>query len=183
MEKMEKRFDMENKWLNLNDYRGFQFFLNDRREVKDLKLATLFYGGATMVENGKIYSNIDRGTKVEISTNSGLDNTLSIYLPSTLGSEKAPQKLIDTVLYKLVHKLAVDGYNCRDCMNLENAVGSWFDEENMKIIEEGILIISINLQTIENADIYRFIEYGKYVKKAMKQQAVSIGINRALALI
>lgn len=183
MEKMEKRLSMKEKWLNLNDYKDFIFTLNDRKAVNHLELAGLVYGGATKYGDGKIYTNFENGSKVLISTNTEFDNTLSIYIPSTLGGEKAPQPLVDTVLYKVVNKIAEDGYSCKERMNLENAIGVWRDDENKKLVTEGIIIVSLSLKTIANSDVYNFIAYGKYIKKAMRQEAVAIGLNKAIAMV
>ncbi len=85
------------------------------------------------------------------------------------------------MLYEIVHRI----YKRYGAITpaFERGLGSWYSEELQKVVYDNIIIASIELEDVTQADIKFFISLAKFIKKEMKQEAVTIGINTAIAMI
>lgn len=153
----------------------FQFFLSSNKKVKSLEAGALKHGGATKYNNG-IYSNIPENDNIIINDD---NNKISIFIPDTVNvMQKADNKRIINYSIKYL----------QSCFNTDNLItystkGSWYSEDNKKVVYDNITIITLDLQTITENTIQLFILLAKYIKREMSQEGVSIAINTALAIV
>ncbi|WP_024834177.1 hypothetical protein [Ruminiclostridium josui] len=160
---------------------NFKFFLSGKVKVTSLDEAAKQYGGATKnVDTGEIFSNVPGGEFIEIQQK-GI-NILSVYIPDTMNVDQAISKeQHQEMLYEIVHRI----YKRYGAITpaFERGLGSWYSEELQKVVYDNIIIASIELEDVTQADIKFFISLAKFIKKEMKQEAVTIGINTAIAMI
>lgn len=159
--------------LNSKMY-NFQMYLNGSREVSSLHDGAKTYGGATCFED-KIISNYYEDDFINILN----ENTVDIFVPSTMNVNN----IIDNSLFvKQVITMIKSKYNL-NTMKFYKTKGSWYDNDADEVITEDIVIVSIKLNTLKDSDIKYFISIAEWIKEAMKQQAVSVNFNNALAII
>ena len=154
---------------------NFSFFLSDRKKVASLEEGASLYGGSTQFDNG-IYSNIAGGEYIKINENK---NNISLFVPSTVNVSKyVNNSYYVNYCYNKIKSL----YNNND-IKYYDTEGSWYSEDLKKVVIENITIITVELNTIAEADIYNFIQLANWIKKEMSQEGVSIAINAALAIV
>lgn len=156
---------------------NFNFFLNNRKKVNSLEEGAITYGGATMFDDG-VYSNFldDNSDFIRVDNNK---NNISIFVPSTSNvNEQIDNSYYIDYSYNYIEKI----YNNAD-IKYYNTVGSWFSDDLQKVVIENITIITLELNTVTEADIYNFIQLANWIKKEMSQEGVSIAINAALAIV
>jgi len=160
--------------INSNKF-NFNFFLSSNKKVNSLRDGAIAYGGATKFKEG-IYSNIEGNEFIELKEK---NNKISIFIPSTIQAKNT----IDNKDYieKYINKLT-NNYKLED-LSYYDTKGSWYSEDLNQVIIEDITIITLEKNTITEQDIKIFIKLANQVKREMSQEAVSISINRALAII
>jgi hypothetical protein len=165
--------------INTSKY-GFSFFLSGKTQVKNLDEAAKQYGGATLnIDTEEMYSNVPGGEFIQLRKAPEL-NTLSVFIPSTDGTYAAAdrekvKKVVSTVIQKVYRKYEA-------VPTIEKGLGSWQADDG-GIAYDNLIIASVHIEEIAESDIKFFVNLGKYIKREMKQEAVSLGINDALALV
>lgn len=165
--------------INTSKY-GFSFFLSGKKAVSNLEVAAKQYGGATLnLDTGEQYSNIPGGEFIQLKPGREL-NTVSLFVPSTENVyRQADRELIKRVVSVIVQRLY---QRFETFPRVEKGLGSW-QTANCDVIYDNLQIVSVFLENITEADIKFFVHLGKYIKREMSQEAVSLGINDALALV
>lgn len=154
---------------------NFSFFLSDRKKVNSLEEGAITYGGATQFENG-IYSNIAGSDYIKINKDK---NNISLFVPSTVNVSKyVNNSHYVNYCYNKIKIL----YSNND-IKYYDTKGSWFSDDLQKVVIENITIITVELNTITEADIINFIKLAAWIKQEMHQEGVSIAINTALAIV
>lgn len=154
---------------------NFNFFLSNRTKVQSLESGAKQYHGATAY-NDAIYSNIEGTDYIEVNET---NNTLAVFIPSTINvNEQIDNKYYIAEVIKMIRSLYSDMET-----TYYNTSGSWLDDNTNTIIYDNITIVSINLQTVTEADITNMVNIANWIKYNMQQQGVSININNSLAII
>lgn len=162
------------KNIIISELNNVNFFLNGRIEVKTLQEGALLYGGATEINN-KIYSNIETNSTVIEPLK---DNTLSVFIPSTLEVNSN----IDNSIYVQYYKNIVEKEFKTKC-KIDTARGSWFSEDNKEVVLEDITILSFNKSIIDKNIVNKLLSIGLMVKKDMRQEGVSCNVNNTLLIV
>ena len=154
---------------------NFSFFLSDRKKVGSLEEGAIKYGGATQFDDA-IYSNYGNSDFIRVDNN---NNNISIFIPSTVNiNQRVNNSYYVNYCYNKLESLYSNNnkkyYDTR---------GSWFSEDLQKVVIENVTIITLELNTITEADIINFIELATWIKQEMSQEGVSISINSALAIV
>ena len=154
---------------------NFQFFLSNNKKVTSLEEGARLYGGATQFDDG-IFSNTEGNEYITINENK---NNISLFVPSTVNvSRQVNNSNYVNYCYDKLQLL----YNNNN-IKYYNTKGSWWSDDLQKVVIENITIITLELNTITEADIYNFIQLANWIKKEMSQEGVSIAINSALAIV
>ncbi len=160
---------------------NFSFFLSNKVKVNNLEEAAKKNGGATLnFETGELYSNIPGNEFIELKKDREL-NTISLFIPDTYninesaGKEKL-KKIVSTVIQKVYKRY-------ESVPTMEKGLGSWYSEELQQVVYDNLIIASVHIEDVSEEDIKFFIKLAGFIKKEMRQEAVSITINEALALI
>ncbi len=154
---------------------NFQFFLSNNKKVASLEEGARLYGGATKFDDG-IYSNTEGNEFIAINENK---NNISLFIPSTVNvNRQVNNSNYVNYCYNKIESL----YSSNNIMYYDTK-GSWFSDDLQKVVIENITIITLELNTITEADIYNFIQLANWIKKEMSQEGVSIAINTALAIV
>jgi hypothetical protein len=162
---------------------GFKFFLSNKTKIDSMEEAAKHYGGATHnIDTGEMFSNIPGSEFIEIIV--GELNTLSVYIPDTISINQAinPEEH-KAVVYEVVHRVYKQ-YGSKGLTPMyEKGLGSWYSEELQQVVYDNIIIASDHLEEVTKADIKFFISLAKLIKRKMNQEAVTITINTAMAMI
>lgn len=165
--------------LNTSKY-GFSFFLSGRVPVTDLEQAAKQYGGATWNhDTDEMYSNVPGNQFIGLRPGKEL-NTLSVFIPSTDNVYQAAdrekiKKTVSTIVQRVYRRYEA-------VPTIEKGLGTW-EADSGEIVYDNLVITSVHLEDVSEADIKFFVSLGKYIKKEMRQEAISLGINDALALV
>jgi len=162
---------------------SFSFFLSDKIKVNDLDQAARQHGGATHnIDDNEMFSNVPGSEFIDIKE--GELNTLAVYIPDTTSINKAISKeKHQEIVYQIVHKI-YDKYGSKGITPYyEKGLGSWYSEELQQVVYDNIIIASVHLEEVKPTDIRFFIGLARFIKKQMKQEAVTVVINTALGLI
>lgn len=156
---------------------NFNFFLNNRKKVNSLEDGAIAYGGATKFDDG-VYSNFldDNSDFIRVDNNK---NNISIFIPSTINVN---QQINNFYYVNYSYNYIKNLYHNND-IKYYDTKGSWFSEDLKKVVIEDITIITLELNTIREADIINFINLAAWIKQEMHQEGVSIAINTALAIV
>lgn len=154
---------------------NFSFFLSDSKKVNSLEEGALTYGGATQFDDG-IYSNIAGSEYIKINKNM---NNISLFVPSTIGINKH----INNEYYVNYCYNKIESLYSNNNKKYYDTKGSWWSEDLQEVVIEDVTIITLELNTITESDIYNFIQLANWIKKEMQQEGVSIAINTALAIV
>lgn len=154
---------------------NFSFFLSDAKKVASLEEGAMIYGGATQFDDG-IYSNYSKNEYIKINKNI---NNISLFVPSTVDIDKH----INNSYYVNYCYNKLESLYSNNNKKYYDTKGSWYSDDLQKVIIENITIITLELNTITEADIYNFIQLANWIKKEMRQEGVSIAINTALAIV
>ena len=154
---------------------NFQFFLSNNKKVASLEEGARLYGGATQFDNG-IFSNIESSEFIKINEDK---NSISLFVPSTVNvNQQVNNSYYVNYCYNKLQLL----YNNNN-ITYYDTTGSWWSNDKNDIVKEDITIITVDMETITENDIYNFIQLANWIKKEMSQEGVSIAINSALAIV
>jgi hypothetical protein len=165
--------------INIGKF-NFSFFLSGRVPVNNLEQAAKQYGGATLnLDTDEMYSNISGSQFIELRREKEL-NTLSALIPSTDGTyaeadREKLKKVVSTVIQRIYRRY-------ESVPTIEKGLGSWQADDG-GIAYDNLIIASVHLEEVKDADIRFFVSLGKFIKKELRQEAVSLGFNDALALV
>ena len=165
--------------INTSKY-GFNFFLSGKVPVTNLEQAAKQYGGATLnLDTSEMYSNVPGSQFIELNHGKEL-NTLSVFIPSTDGTYAAADKekvkrVVSSVIQRVYRKYEA-------VPTIEKGLGS-YQADDGGIAYDNLIITSVHLENVADSDIKFFVSLGKYIKKELHQESVSIAINKALGLI
>lgn len=162
---------------------NFKFFLSDKIKVNNLDEAARQHGGATHnINNNEMFSNVPGGEFIDIKE--GELNTLSVYIPDTMSINEAMSKEAhQAIVSRIVHKI-YDRYGSKGITPYyEKGLGTWYSEELRKVVYDNIIIASVHLEHVTQADIKFFCSLARFIKRNMKQEAVTVAINTAMGLI
>ena len=154
---------------------NFQFFLSNRKKVNSLKEGAIKYGGATKFDDA-IYSNIAGNEYITLNET---NNIISLFVPSTANVNN----YINNKYYVNYCYNKLESLYSNNNKKYYDTRGSWFSEDLQKVVIENVTIITLELNTITEADIINFIELATWIKQEMQQEGVSIAINAALAIV
>lgn len=142
------------------------FYLMNSKQIKEEEITS----GATKF-NDQWITNYQESDVIEIKEN----NELSIYVPSTIDVDKINEN-IDKTIEEVKNKIRE---NTKDY----KTNGAWRTEEGAIVFEEiTILSINVNKESFENK-LNEFIIIAEEMKKELKQEGISIGINKGLMII
>ncbi len=161
----------------------FKFFLSNKNEVSDLEKAAREYGGATKnIDTGETFSNVPGSEFISIKEEEL--NILSVYIPDTMNVDQAISKeQHKAILYEIVHRLYKQYGSRRYTPIYEKGLGSWYSEELQKVVYDNIIIASVELPEVKPKDIEFFIKLARFIKRRMKQEAVTVTINDSMGLV
>lgn len=161
--------------MNSNIF-DFSFFLSAKENVESLEQGAMKNGGATIYKDGSIYSNI-KGDDF-ISTNNK-ENAISVFVPNTMDVNT----VIDNTEYveKCINMIK-DRYNLSNLF-IYTTKGSWYSEDNEKVVIEKITVLEVKLRLLNEVDIKYFIKIANMLKEDMRQEGVSLQINNSLAIV
>jgi hypothetical protein len=158
----------------------FQFFLSGKIKVNDLEQAARQYGGATHnIDDNEMFSNVPRSEFID----SGL-NTLSVYIPNTISiNEAISEDKHREIVYEIVHRMYKKYGSQGITSSFEKGLGTWYSEDLQQVVYDNIIIVSVHLENVTQADIKFFCSLARFIKRQMKQEAVTVAINTAMGLI
>lgn len=162
--------------INNNKFNQITFFLSESVEVKDLRSGAIAHGGATEF-NGIPYSNVEGSSYFTV--NEAEENVIRILVPTTVNVDQQinNKSFVDKYL-----SMVRNSYNFKD-IKTYNTVGSWYSEELQKVVYDYSTVIEISMKKIDENIINYFLDMGLKIKSDMTQEAVSVFINKSLAIV
>ena len=162
--------------INNNKFNQITFFLSGNVEVKDLRTGAIMHGGATEF-NGIPYSNVQGSSYFTV--NEAEENIIRILVPTTVNIDQQinNKSFVDKYL-----SMVKNSYNFKD-IKTYNTVGSWYSEELQKVVYDYSTVIEISMKKIDENIINYFLNMGLKIKSDMTQEAVSVFINKSLAIV
>ena len=162
--------------INNNKFNQITFFLSGNVEVKDLRTGAIAHGGATEF-NGIPYSNVEGSSYFTV--NESEENVIRILVPTTVNVDQQinNKSFVDKYL-----SMVRNNYNFKD-IKTYNTVGSWYSEELQKVVYDYSTVIEISMKKIDENIINYFLDMGLKIKSDMTQEAVSVFINKSLAIV
>ena len=142
------------------------FYLMNSKQIKEEEITS----GATKF-NDQWITNYQESDIIEVKEN----NELSIYVPSTIDVDKINEN-IDKTIEEVKNKI-------KEATKDYRTNGAWRTEEGTIVFEEiTILSIDVNEENFGNK-LNEFITIAEEMKKELKQEGISIGINNGLMII
>lgn len=162
--------------INNNKFNQITFFLSGNVEVKDLRTGAIMHGGATEF-NGIPYSNVQGSSYFTV--NEAEENIIRILVPTTVNVDQQinNKSFVDKYL-----SMVKNNYNFKN-IKTYNTVGSWYSEELQKVVYDYSTVIEISMKKIDENIINYFLNLGLEIKSDMTQEAVSVFINKSLAIV
>lgn len=162
--------------INNNKFNQITFFLSGSVEVKDLRSGAIAHGGATEF-NGIPYSNVEGSSYFTV--NEAEENVIRILVPTTVNVDQQinNKSFVDKYL-----SMVRNNYNFKN-IKTYNTVGSWYSEELQKVVYDYSTVIEISMKKIDENIINYFLNMGLKIKSDMTQEAVSVFINKSLAIV
>lgn len=162
--------------INNNKFNQITFFLSGNVEVKDLRTGAIMHGGATEF-NGIPYSNVQGSSYFTV--NEAEENVIRILVPTTVNVDQQinNKSFVDKYL-----SMVKNSYNFKN-IKTYNTVGSWYSEELQKVVYDYSTVIEISMKKIDENIINYFLNMGLKIKSDMTQEAVSVFINKSLAIV
>ena len=148
------------------------FCLSERKFVESLEKGAREFGGATKIDN-IIFSNYNENPLFDIKD----ENIVGLIVPGTID--------VDTVfdnkeIVEEIKSLAEYLYH-KEVMT-KDVEGAWVMEKNNEVVVENNVLMTWNSNCCQ-ADMEFLKLMAEFVKKEMKQEAVSIVINEGLVII
>ena len=162
--------------INNNKFNQITFFLSGNVEVKDLRTGAIMHGGATEF-NGIPYSNIEGSSYFTV--NEAEENVIRILVPTTINVDQQinNKSYVDKYL-----SIILNNYKFKDIKTYKTT-GSWYSEDLQKVVFDNSTVIEINMKKIDENIINYFLDMGLKIKSDMTQEAVSVFINKSLAIV
>ena len=162
--------------INSKLFKEISFFLGGSKVVNNLEVGAIENGGATLMGNGQVISNIEKDNFISINKN---NNVLRLFIPSTLDINNSINNIeFVEKYYNLIESMYPD-----KTITITNTKGSWYSDTANSVVIEDITILELNIKEVRENDIRIFLNLGLQVKEDMKQDAVSVMCNDALCLV
>ena len=162
--------------INSKLFKEISFFMGGYKVVNSLESGAIENGGATLMSNGQVISNIEKDNFISINKN---NNVLRLFIPSTLDVNNSVDNIeFVEKYYNLIESIYPD-----KTITITNTKGSWYSDTTNSVVIENITILELNIKKVKESDIRIFLSLGLQVKEDMKQDAVSVMCNDALCLV
>ena len=162
--------------INSKLFKEISFFLGGSKVVNNLEVGAIENGGATLMSNGQVISNIEEDNFISINKN---NNVLRLFIPSTLDVNNS----VDNIEFVEKYYNLIESMYPNKTITITNTRGSWFSDTTNSVVIEDITILELNIKEVKESDIRIFLNLGLQVKEDMKQDAVSVMCNDALCLV
>lgn len=162
--------------INSKLFKEISFFLGGSKVVNNLEVGAIENGGATLMGNGQVISNIEKGNFISINKN---NNVLRLFIPSTLDVNNS----VNNIEFVEKYYNLIESIYPNNTITITNTKGSWFSDTTNSVVIEDITILELNIKEVRENDIKIFLNLGLQVKQDMKQDAVSVMCNDALCLV
>lgn len=162
--------------INSKLFKEISFFLGASKVVNSLEAGAIENGGATLMGNGQVISNIEKDNFISINKN---NNILRLFIPSTLDVDNS----VDNMEFVEKYYNLIESMYPGKTITITNTKGSWFSDTTNSVVIEDITILELNIKEVKEGDIRIFLNLGLQVKEDMKQDAVSVMCNDALCLV
>ena len=162
--------------INSKLFKEISFFLGGSKVVNNLEVGAIENGGATLMGNGQVISNIEKDNFISINKN---NNILRLFIPSTLDVNNS----VDNIEFVEKYYNLIESMYPNKTITITNTRGSWFSDTTNSVVIEDITILELNIKEVKENDIRIFLNLGLQVKEDMKQDAVSVMCNDALCLV
>ena len=161
--------------INNNKFNQISFFLSGSVEVDNLRIGAIMHGGATLF-NGIAYSNVEGSSYFTVNENK---NVIRILVPTTVNVDQQinNKSYVDKYL-----SIILNNYRFKDIKTYKTT-GSWYSEDLQKVVFDNSTVIEINMKKIDENIINYFLDMGLKIKSDMTQEAVSVFINKSLAIV
>ena len=162
--------------INSKLFKEISFFLGGSKVVNNLEVGAIENGGATLMSNGQVISNIEKDNFISINKN---NNVLRLFIPSTLDVNNS----VDNIEFVEKYYNLIESMYPNKTITITNTKGSWYSDTTNSVVIEDITILELNIKEVKESDIRIFLNLGLQVKEDMKQDAVSVMCNDALCLV
>ena len=162
--------------INSKLFKEISFFLGGSKVVNNLESGAIENGGATLMGNGQVISNIEKDNFISINKN---NNILRLFIPSTLDVNNS----VDNIEFVEKYYNLIESMYTGKIITITNTKGSWYSDTTNSVVIENITILELNIKEVKESDIRIFLNLGLQVKEDMKQDAVSVMCNDALCLV
>ena len=162
--------------INSKLFKEISFFMGGSKVVNSLEVGAIENGGATLMSNGQVISNIEEDNFISINKN---NNILRLFIPSTLDVNNS----VDNIEFVEKYYNLIESRYPNKTITITNTKGSWFSDTTNSVVIEDITILELNIKEVRENDIRIFLNLGLQVKEDMKQDAVSVMCNDALCLV
>lgn len=154
----------------------FSFFLSAKENVNSLEDGAIKNGGATIYKDGSIYSNVEGDEFISISEN---QNIISVFVPATIDvyTDIDNAEFVEKCINMIKKRYALDD------LYIYNTKGSWYSENNQRVVVEKITVLELKLKSLTEIDIRYFMKIANMLKIEMNQEGVSLQINDSLAIV
>jgi hypothetical protein len=99
-------------------------------------------------------------------------------ISTTISKEQHKQ-----ILYEVANRLYIQYSSIGHTPIYEKGLGSWYSEELQMVVYDNIIIASLELSEVKTKDIQFFIKLARFIKRQMKQEAVTVTINDSMGLV
>ena len=162
--------------INSKLFKEISFFMGGYKVVNSLESGAIENGGATLMSNGQVISNIEKDNFISINKN---NNVLRLFIPSTLDVNNS----VDNIEFVEKYYNLIESIYPNKTITITNTKGSWYSDTTNSVVIENITILELNIKEVKESDIRIFLSLGLQVKEDMKQDAVSVMCNDALCLV
>ena len=162
--------------INSKLFKEISFFMGGSKVVNSLEAGAIENGGATLMGNGQVISNIEKDNFISINKN---NNVLRLFIPSTLDVNNS----VDNIEFVEKYYNLIESMYPGKTITITNTKGSWYSDTTNSVVIEDITILELNIKDVRESDIRIFLNLGLQVKEDMKQDAVSVMFNDALCLV
>ena len=162
--------------INSKLFKEISFFMGGYKVVNSLESGAIENGGATLMSNGQVISNIEKDNFISINKN---NNVLRLFIPSTLDVNNS----VDNIEFVEKYYNLIESIYPNKTITITNTKGSWYSDTTNSVVIEDITILELNIKELRESDIRIFLSLGLQVKEDMKQDAVSVMCNDALCLV
>lgn len=161
------------KKYNVKDFEQITWFLGGVVKVTSLEEGAKRFGGATQV-GSLCFSNVEASQSFFIEDH---DNVLQLFVPSTMHDEPVDNtNIVASYMYLLDNVFGVTPTSIA-------ARGAWYSEDMKKVIYDDVTILTLRLDDVSEHQINELLYFGQSLRDEMKQECVSVAINKSLCLV